>query len=265
VRVLAAMLACALVHAGEELPSLSTLVINGEVLHANTLEVASLAFRDVTARPRYLYNPTTTVATLGFLDIQAKAYRGLVSGWYAIELTGERRAHTCRFDVTGGDLATLLRSLGSTNDQLAGQIDGWFEMRLPVADGPASGRGQLEISKGSLVQLPLLVNFLAGNPAAARGKDALTARFQLRETGIELLWLRLDSPAIQLAARGRIGYDGKLEIEITPRLAFGIISKVPLFGGWAASGLSRLTSRVTRAYVRGHISQPVIVIDAFGR
>lgn len=251
---------CLVAAAETPLPSLSTTLIDGEVLHANTLEVAGLAFRDVTARPRY------TNGKLGFLDVEAKAYRGRVTGWYAIELSGAQRSHRCEFRVTGIDLATLTRSLGSTNEQLAGRVDGWFEMNIPIiGEGGVTGRGQVDIVDGTLVQLPLLVNFLAGNPAAARGKDTLSARFQLREGGVDILWLRLESPAIRLAAQGRIGYDGHLQIEIAPRLPFDLLSKIPLLGGWAASGLSRLTGHVTRAYVRGHISQPVIVIDAFGK
>lgn len=244
------------------LPSLSTASIDGEVMHANTLEVAGMAFRDVTARPRYANG------RLGFLDIEAKAYRGRIDGWYVIEMAGEQRSHRCEFRVAGIDLATLLRSVGSTNDQIGGRMDGWFELEIPISDSEhrgITGRGQIDIADATLVQLPLLVNFLAGNPAAARGKDRLSARFQMRDGGIDILWLRLESPAIRLAAQGRIGYDGKLQIEIAPRLPFDLLSKIPLLGGWAASGLSRLTSRVTRAYVRGHYSQPVIVIDAFGK
>lgn len=254
-------LACAALAAGDApLPSMNTTTVDGEVMHANTLEVIGLAFRDITAKPRY------AAGRLEFVGIEAKAYRGRAKGWYAIDLLGEPRWHHCSFEVTGVDLATLTRSLGSTNDQLAGRVDGWFEMTLPVGERPGiTGRGQIDITDGTLVQLPLLVSFLAGNPAAARGKDRLTARFQLRDGGIDLLWLRLESPAIRLAAQGRIGFDGRLEIEISPRLPFELLRNVPLLGGWAATGLSRLAGSVTRAYVRGHISQPVIVIDAFGR
>ena len=255
------LLACAALAAGEaQMPSLDTAAIDGDVLHANTLEVAGLAFRDVTAKPRF------DKGRLDFLGIEAMAYRGRASGWYSIDLAGTARVHRCSFEVVGLDLATLTRSLGSTNDQLGGRIDGWFEMTLPVGDRVGiAGRGQIDISDATLVQLPLLVSFLAGNPVAARGKDHLSARFRMRDGGIDLLWLRLESPAIRLAAQGRIGFDGRLEIEISPRLPFELLRNVPLLGSWAATGLSRLASRVTRAYVRGHVSQPVIVFDALGR
>jgi len=263
IRAPLAWLVCAALAAGEVgMPSMLTTTIDGEVLHANTLEVAGLAFRDVTAKPRYRQG------RLEFLGVEAKAYRGRANGWYSIDLLPDERGdrfHRCSFELTGVDLSTLMRSLGAANDQLAGRIDGWFELGLPVGprDG-ISGRGQIDISDGTLVQLPLLVTFLAGNPAASRGKDHLTARFRVRDDGIDILWLRLESPAIQLAAHGRVGFDGRLEIEISPRLPFELLRNVPLLGGWAATGLSRL-SGVTRAYVRGHVSQPVIVIDAFGK
>jgi len=260
VRALAALLFCIAAAAGEPgLPAPASAVIDGEVLHANTLEFLGLTFRDVTAKPIY------SAGRLQFTDLEAKAYRGRITGSYAIDLTGDRRAHHCSFEFSGIDLAILARSLGATNEQLGGRVDGWLALEIPIGD-PAQmqGRGELRISEGTLVQLPLLVSFLAGNPSAARGKDNLTARFELRGGSVRLLWALIESPAVRLLAQGRISYDGRLEIEISPRLPFAVIDRVPLLGGLMASGLSRLSGNA-RAYVRGHVSQPVIVINALGK
>lgn len=239
--------------------SLPPMAIDGEVLHANTVRVLGLDFRDVTARPRMARG------VIEFTDAEAKAYRGRIAGWYAIDLVGRDRLQSCSFKLSGLDLGTMLRSLGATNDQVAGRLDGWFELAIPRGDAAAiSGRGEVEIADGSLVQMPLLVSFLAGNPTAARGKDRLTARFEIAERAVRILWLRLESPAIELAAQGTISFDGRLDIEIAPRLPFDLLRSVPLLGGWAASGLSRLATRVGRAYVRGNITQPVVVFGAFG-
>jgi hypothetical protein len=261
VRSLAALLLCIAASAGEAgLPAPASAAIEGEVLHANTLEFLGLNFRDVVAKPVY------TAGSLQFNDLEAKAYRGRVSGSYAIDLTGDRRSHRCNFEFIGLDLATLARSLGATNEQLGGRVDGWLTLDIPVGD-PArmKGRGEIRISEGTLVQLPLLVSFLAGNPSAARGKDSLIARFEMRGGSVRLLWAQVESQAVRLLAQGRISYDGRLEIEISPRLPFAVIDRVPLLGGLMASGLSRLTGNVTRAYVRGHVSQPVIVVNALGK
>jgi hypothetical protein len=260
VRWLAALLLGIAACAGEPgLPAPASATIEGEVLHANTLEFLGLTFRDVVAKPVY------ADGRLQFNDLEAKAYRGRVTGSYAIDLTGEKRLHHCNFEFTGLDLATLARSLGATNEQLAGRVDGWLTLEIPIGD-PArmKGRGMIFITEGTLVQLPLLVSFLAGNPAAARGKDELVARFELRGGSVRLLWAQVNSGAVRLLAQGRISYDGRLEIEISPRLPFAVIDRVPLFGGLLASGLSRLSGNA-RAYVRGHVSQPVIVVNALGK
>lgn len=232
--------------------------IEGDVLHANTLEVAGLAFRDVNAYPQYADGKLT------FANIEAKAYRGRVTGRYAIQLAGAR-VHHCRFDVAGLDLAVMARSLGATTEQLGGDVDGWLQLTIPVGDPDGlRGRGEATVTKGTLVQLPFLVNLLTGNPTAARGKDNLTVRYEIHDRKVHVLFARLDSPVVQLAMEGWIGFDGSLNLVVAPRLPFSVINKAPLIGPWLAGGLSRLAGRVGRAYVRGHVSQPVITINPFG-
>lgn len=235
------------------LPQATSARIDGEILHANTLEVAGLAFRDVLARP------VLADGTVAFTGIEAKAYGGRITGRYVIRYDGPKPVHDCRFEFTGVDLGVLVRSLGAANDQYGGRLDGWFELTIPIGDvAGLRGRGELTVSDGTLVRLPLLVTLLASDPTAAKGKDRLTARFRLRSQRVEILSARLESPAVQLAAEGRIGFDGSLDIQVAPRLPFSGLDKVPLLGPWMAKGLSSLTSRVARASVRGHVSQPQI-------
>jgi len=255
----AGLLLAAALAAGDASPALSAGRIDGEVLHANTLEVAGLAFRDVTAYPRF------ADGVLAFTDIEAKAYRGRIAGRYGIQLAGDNRHHRCRFDLAGLDLAVMAKSLGATTEHLGGRIDGWLELAIPVADPDVlRGRGEGSVTDGTLVQLPFMVNLLTGNPAGARGKDSLRFRFEIHDRKVHILWARLESPAVQLAAEGWIGFDGTLNLVVAPRLPFSMIGKVPLFGSWLSGGLSRLAGHVARAYVRGHVSQPVIAINPFG-
>ncbi len=202
-RLLAALVLAAALAAGDVPLGPSSVLIDGEVLHANTLEVAGLAFRDVNAYPRF------TAGKLAFTGIEAKAYRGRVAGHYDIQLFGEERAHACRFDATGIDLAVMAHSLGAITEQLGGIIDGWLELSIPVGNPDAMrGRGEVTVTKGTLVQLPFLVSLLTGNPTAARGKDNLSLRFEIHDRRINLVFAILDSPAVQLRVEGWIGFDG---------------------------------------------------------
>ncbi|MCS6971268.1 MAG: hypothetical protein RMM29_08985 [Planctomycetota bacterium] len=249
--------------AGDSAGRVFRLAIDGDVLHANALEIAGLAFRDIVARPRLRER------RLWFEDLAAQAYGGRVRGRYGLDLEPDaagQRAHSLQFEVSGVDLRLLLQSLGaSAAAQVEGRISGSFELTMPLDGGPCSGRGTIEIADASLVQLPFLVNFLAGNPVAARGRDRLTAIFFVIGESIHVQWLTLDSPVLQLSAHGRIGFDGRLNLVLLPRLPFELVRQLPVLGDLLASGLGRLTGNLSRAVVRGHVRQPVIVFDAFAR
>lgn len=249
--------------AGGEPARRPTLGIDGEALHANALEIAGFSVRDVLCRPRM------EGARLHFEHIEARAYGGRVSGRYAIDLWdegGRPRTQELYLEAAGLDLTALLHGLGASTDSIEGRLHGWAELTMPAGGaGSWSGRGELEIRDGSLVQLPFLVNFLAGNPAAARGRDRLQARFVVVGGAVRILWLVLDSPALQLSAQGRIGFDGTLDIAVTPRLPFEMVRRLPLIGGVLAGGLGRLTASVTQAVIRGHLRQPVVVFDLLPR
>ena len=253
-RVIAFLFLALSISAGDTpLPSLSTTAVNGDVLHANTLEIAGITFRDVTCKPAF------SASTLHFLDIEAKAYRGRVTGSYSIELGVDPHVHHCHFELSGVDLQVLARSLGATSNNLAGQVDGWIDMELRAGNNATiSGRGQLDIQKGSLVEFPFMVSLLAGNPGAERGHDELHARFDLRERAIHLVSLTLESPRVDLRATGQIGLDGMLSLKLSPRLPFTGFKSIPVIGDLLASGLSKLTDKVTKPSLRGHITQPVL-------
>jgi hypothetical protein len=239
-------------------------IINGEVLHANTVEFGLLNFRDVVTHPELRGR------RLVFNKCQAKAYGGEVTGWLAVDLpTDEARkdsptTYQAHFEVAKADLSTLLRQLGGNAEGLGGEVDGWVEFTL-TSDHPENmtGRGELSVHKASLVQLPLLANLLIGDPSTAKGQDSLQTRFTLGEGRLSLVFARLDSPAAQIAISGRVGYDGDLHLHLEPTFANKISNA--LTGGFAATLLNPLTRRAGRFIVRGQITHPVLVSDPFGR
>jgi hypothetical protein len=232
--------------------------IDGEVVHADLVEVGPLALRDVVARPRI------DGRELVLSDCQARAYLGTVSGIVAVGLEdGRLRA---RIDLAGGDLDKIIRQSGTNPDNLAGQVDGWVELSGP-ADRPdlMTGRGAVRISKASLVQFPLLASLLFGDPAAARGQDLFEATFELREGRVRINRALLSSPSAKIEVRGAVGFDGECNLLLLPAFSFQLVDKVWGVGPLVAPMLSLASSKVARAVLRGQISDPVLVIDPFGR
>ena len=235
--------------------------ISGEVLHANTLEFGVLSFRDVVARPE-LHG-----RKMMFDRCQAKAYGGMVTGWLSIDLPkpdpkgGPASAH---FDLVKADLATLLRQLGGNAENLSGTLNGWIDFSLP-ADRPdqLSGHGELSITDGSFVQLPVLANLLVGDPGASKGKDRLDTRFNLGDGKLSLVFAQIDSPSAKISIFGHITYDGDLRLSLEPLFANKIADAIT--GGVATLLLNPLTRRAARFAVRGQITNPVLVSDPFGK
>lgn len=240
--------------------------ISGEVLHANTLEFGVLSFRDVVARPE-LHG-----RKMLFDRCQAKAYGGMVTGWLSIDLPkpdpkgGPASAivYNAHFDLVKADLATLLRQLGGNAENLSGTLNGWIDFSLP-ADRPdqLSGHGELSITDGSFVQLPVLANLLVGDPGASKGKDRLETRFNLGDGKLSLVFAQIDSPSAKISIFGHIGYDGDLRLSLEPLFANKIADAIT--GGVATFILNPLTRRAARFAVRGQITNPVLVSDPFGK
>ncbi len=243
--------------------------ISGEVLHANTLEFAGLAFRDVVAKPLY------AGTTLSFTECQATAYGGKVTGHVEllmdVDANGEKTeaakdggSYHCHFEVDGVDLGTLLSEFGGNNANVDGVVAGWIDLEIPARHPQLmTGRGELAIAKGSLVQLPLLANLLIGDPSNSKGQDSAMARFEFRDSQIQVLVARLSSPACKIAIKGTVGFDGDLRLYLIPKFKFDLIDQFPGLGPIVAPLLSSVTSRVARALIRGQITKPVLVINPF--
>lgn len=241
-------------------------VISGEVLHANTVEFGPLSFRDVVTRPELRGRQMV------FDRCQAKAYGGTITGWLSIDLPksdpegrpSQATIYRAHFDLVKADLATLLRQIGGNAEGLSGTLNGWVEFSLP-ADHPEqmAGHGELVISDGSFVQLPVLANLLVGDPGASKGQDRLDLRFDLGEGKVSLIFALIDSPAARIAITGHIGFDGDLRLSLEPLFTNKLANAIT--GGFATILLNPLTRRAARFAVRGQITNPVLVSNPFGK
>jgi hypothetical protein len=228
------------------------------VLHANTLEFLGLTFRDVVTRP--LYRGTT----LSFSECQARAYGGTITG--TIDLDVKEAVYSCRLEVREVAIGTIMREFGGNNAGVAGTLAGWIELTVPAGKPEQMhGKGELTITKGSMVQLPLLANLLIGDPSGHKGQDSLTARFEFRDGQAQVLDARLMSPAASIFIHGAIGFDGDLRLFLVPKFKFDLVDQFPGLGPLVAPLLSSVTSRVARALVRGQVTKPVLVINPFMR
>ncbi len=229
--------------------------VEGEVLHANTLEFGVLVVRDVVAIP------SLNGQVLRFDQCQGAAYGGTVTGQVETDLT--TGGFRLRLDLTKADLAAFIRQFRGNPSNLGGQVTGWIELDIPEGrPDRMTGRGEMHISSATLVQFPLLANFLVGDPTSARNQDSLDATFTIADSRVALGETILRSAAANITFSGTIGLDGELNIELVPELRMKVVAAV------TAGVINRLLAPIgrsaARAMLRGQVTSPVLVMDPFG-
>ncbi len=248
--------------------------ITGRILHANALEFPplGLAFRDVVAVPE-MKSATPTAEgkprlTLVFTKAQATGYGGTVTGWFAVDFdrdTWSVLGYSGWFEAKDIDLATLVRHYGGTSDSVAGTLNGWSEFSFPAGHPELlTGRGDIEIRKGSLLPLPYLTNLLFGDPNQSHGKDEATMRFELKNSRIVLLAARINAPSAIVNLSGHVDFDLGLHLTARSKPAGGVFNEIPAIRTIFSPIFRPLVQGLATHLVRGRLSKPEFILDPFG-
>jgi hypothetical protein len=231
-------------------------LIDGDILHANSLEFAGLALSDVVARPVLISR------VLIFTGCRASAYGGAITG--TITVNFDTNINRCVLDLQDLDLNLLTGELGAASDKITGKLSGHLELTVPTGKPELiSGRGSLTVRDGNLVELSLLAVLLMGDPTGDRGHDRAEASFEIDQGRVAIANARVVLPNAQLLITGTIAFDGGLRLLVVPRVE-SFLRDFPLVGKWIGYGLSVVSSRVARTVIRGHLTKPVVVMDPFG-
>lgn len=118
----------------------------------------------------------------------------------------------------GVDVAGFLAATGWRQPPYSGAASGRVRLdRLAGADAVgATGSGELRLERANLGVVPLFTAIYAQLPPADRPRfDALDLAFQVREGTAEFPRLEVRSNVIAARGRGRLGFDGYLDVELT--------------------------------------------------
>lgn len=242
--------------AGAEQTPLLRPAITGETLHAVNLHAIGLTFSDVVGKP------VLSDGELRFTDCTARFCGGSVTAEAQIDLTSQVTAVQARFKNV--DLGAVLAMLGSSSAGVTGTGSGWIDLTIPPGGpGALTGRGEISIDKGELLRFGAFSSLLVGDPLAKANADSLSVRFDIAGGRVRLKGATLRSPGAVVKFRGSIGLDGSLDLVAIPYPEFAILQVVPGVGDAAAWLLSRSSSRLARAVIRGQIGTPVVVINPF--
>ena len=230
-------------------------IVDGEGLHADQMTLFDLDFRDVLAAPRI------ADGVLRLENLAAKAYGGRVTGVVLIGLgTGDI---DCRLQVHDVDLGRFLsRFAGIAAYQ--GRVSGKVHFHLPRGRwSQARGQGSLRLAQGRVIQAPGLATLLFGDPGAVEGRDRGWAGFRIAAGAIKLDRVVLDNDSFHVLIKGTIHRDGGLDLVVSPFAKLEHFHMIPGIGDVTGFLLSRMSGRLARFDVTGHLSSPSLTADPF--
>jgi uncharacterized protein involved in outer membrane biogenesis len=168
---------------------------------------------------------------------------------------------------------TLVRDAASGDKPFdyAGKLDGAITLTGPLAQigEQAGGSGELKLTEGRLVQLPVASQLArAGKAAAKLGGGAGGAKYSDRATlrfdfaGDRVRFTEIDAQTTALAVRGTgtMGFDTSLDLKLNG----GPIEKVQAALGKAGKILGKVTDSLMSYKVTGTLAEPKVGVSVLG-
>ncbi len=239
--------------AGDALGAIRVRVDRG-VLHAATVELLGQTITDVSCEPRL------EGRVLRLVRLQGALHGGRLEGEVEIDLAAG--IYRGRITASGIDLARVLRAQRAAVDDVAGTISASFAFTVEAANPRAlTGAGELRIERASLVRLPVLFQLLYAKVEGRSGTDRAQARFTVEGGRIRVEQAQIAFPKGSIWLRGAIGLDGGLDLATSTEFKGGVFRYIPGIGDlavWVSASIARFS-------IRGHISNPELRLNPFGR
>jgi hypothetical protein len=155
--------------------------------------------------------------------LRAYLYGGLVRALGEISLIDPKRSYRLRTNVTHADLRELVPHKTAVQKQITGYLSGEAVLHGKQTDlNTMEGRGRILLSEGQIWKIPLFrglsgllqISGLEGIPIyGGRGS------FKIKKKQISTENLVLDASHYQLLTKGSLGFDSKLNLNVTTRVS----------------------------------------------
>jgi len=160
--------------------------------------------------------------------VQGEFYGGRISGNWEQQFANRDLAYSAKLDVTGIEMAKLLKDAIGNEQVLTGKLDlntTW----LGPANRPAdvSGEGSLILRQGRVLDVPLFRNLAERLPGlqvvAQPDFEVISAEYTVSGRQVKFRDLVMKSNLFEIAGEGTVGFDHKLDARLVlcihPRLA----------------------------------------------
>jgi hypothetical protein len=201
---------------------------------------------------------------LGFSRIRGLAYGGMLFGqaWSADLKTRDHEGQG--FVLDGVELGEFMRDTQAFGDK---QVGGKVRMEIPffrgnTADaGTLTGKGNLKIREAELWDIPIFLKVATLNPGELfkekKRFDAGALAFTIKDRRFDISELALRSESVSMIGKGRIGFDGSLNVELRPQS--GALFGVDFFLlNWAGALKDVVLGGSVKVTITGTLEKPEV-------
>jgi len=201
---------------------------------------------------------------------QINCLDGSLSALVSADLHDAALPADLEWSVQGFNLQELLRSASPEGEapKIAGILASHGSASASLIDLPESvdGRGEMQITKGRLVNLPGvralsdLLNIVRPKKSLGAQNDKFEAEFLLTENGVLVERSQLETQALLARGKGLITYQMGMDLNINA----GPMEKLQSLLGKVGQVIGDLTDKLVTYHVTGTVSEPKIKVKPFG-
>jgi hypothetical protein len=198
-------------------------------------------------------------------SLGVEAMGGSMTAEGRIVLDGDARVS---WDLKGMDLRALLASGAPAGQppRMAGKLTSTGSVRAPMADPMAglSGAGQIDVTEGRLVNIPVFSRLLAAMHStglmANAQRDTFSSPITITPKGVRLDGFDFRTPGVAVRGNGLIGFDATLDLSVNG----GPMESVQNRLGPLGSLLGKVTDQFVTYRVRGTTAEPRVSVQPLG-
>lgn len=196
----------------------------------------------------------------------AELLEGSISGTGSAAFSGDRSAHL-NWEIRDVKLRAAFSTLTDTPPPYTGRLASKGTVTFQAGDWPGSlgGGGELHIEQGRMVQLPIMRALAAVMLTRVPGlkpkdNDRFSAEFRFQEDHVDVEKAVLTSSIIEARGKGKILYDGRLDL----RVRAGLVNRLRGRLGRIGSILDTVTDNLVTYLIRGTLAEPQATISPRG-
>ncbi|MGR3178807.1 MAG: hypothetical protein ACUZ8E_12195 [Candidatus Anammoxibacter sp.] len=214
--------------------------------------------------PFPIHNISGTVKIRGNLisadNLIGKCYGGNVSGTIQMDTENTPIKYNGDFKFDEMNMNQLFKTLFKSDQEWSGLLSGKIKLDQGGKDqNELNASGYITLKEGNISEVPLALSIIKilnfGLPTKVVFHSG-RINFTIKKDVIEITEARIYSDTIELVAKGRVGFDGRLDITVIVEFTKNTLRDIPIFGQLFDFVIGGVRKKLTKVYVGGTISKP---------